>query len=524
MPTRPREDTAMPASENPESLPHAGQGSGPDARAYDVVVLGGGVAGENAADRAGRTGLSVALVENELVGGECSYWACIPSKVLLRPGAVLEIARGLPGAAGAVTGAIDVPAVLKRRDVFTHGWDDQSQVDWLAGAGIDPVRGDVRFTGPRAVEVTDADGGRTVLHARHAVIVATGSEPVLPDVPGLAEAQPWTSREATAVREVPESLVIVGGGVVAVEMATAYADLRCRVTVLVRGHRLLPAAEPFASRAVAAGLERLGVDVRFGTEAVGVRRAEDGVHVSLSGEGGGLVAAELLVATGRRPRTTDLGLDVLGLQPGRPLAVDDAMMVAAVEEGWLFAAGDVTGRTATTHQGKYDARVAGDVVADRFDPRASAAESPDDATAGDRTLSAADERGAGPGSRYRATADRASVPQVVFSRPEVAWVGLSEAAARAAGVDVRVVAYDLANVAGATVRAQDYAGRAQIVIDDARGVIVGATFVGPDVAEMLHAATIAVVGEVPLGRLWHAVPSYPTVSEVWLRLLETAGF
>lgn len=502
----------MPASESPDpqSLPHAEAGPDPQARVYDVVVLGGGVAGENAADRVGRTGLSVVLVENELVGGECSYWACIPSKVLLRPGAVLELARGLPGAAGAMTGAVDVPAVLARRDVFTHGWDDQSQVDWLTGAGIDLLRGDVRFTGPRSLEVGDADGGRTVVHARHAVIVATGSEPIMPDVPGLVEAQPWTSREATSVRDVPESLVVVGGGVVAVEMATAYTDLGCRVTLLVRGHRLLPAAEPFASRAVASGLSDLGVDVRFGTEAVDVRRAEDGVHVRLSGDGGELVAAELLVATGRRPRTTDLGLETLGLEPGRPLAVDDAMMVAAVEEGWLFAAGDVTGRTATTHQGKYDARVAGDVVADRFRP-------------GEPEGGAGEDAFVGPWSRYRAQADHVAVPQVVFGRPEVAWVGLTEAQARDAGIDVRVIQYELGSVSGASMLSDEYAGTAQIVVDDARRVIVGATFVGPEVAELLHAATIAIVGEVTLDRLWHAVPAFPTASEVWLRLLESAG-
>ena len=232
---------------------------------------------------------------------------------------------------------------------------------------------------------------------------------------------------------------------------------------------------------------------------------------------------EVLVATGRRPRTSDLGLETLGLEPGKALTVDDALQVTGVDGGWLFAVGDVSGRTATTHQGKYDARVVGDVIAARFDPRSSAADSPDGATAGDRSLDADDERAAAPWSRYRATADVAAVPQVVFTRPEVAWVGLTEEAARKQGLDVRVVGYDLENVAGATVFAEDYAGHAQIVVDDARGVIVGATFVGPEVAELLHAATIAVVGEVPLDRLWHAVPSYPTVSEVWLRLLETAG-
>jgi dihydrolipoamide dehydrogenase len=219
-------------------------------------------------------------------------------------------------------------------------------------------------------------------------------------------------------------------------------------------------------------------------------------------------ADEVLVATGRRPRTTDLGLEVLGLEPGAALAVDDALQVPGVDGGWLFAVGDVTGRTATTHQGKYDARVAGDVVAARY--------SGDDAAAGSET-------GARPWTRYRASADAGAVPQVVFTRPEVAWVGRTEREARDAGIDVRTVQYAIGSVAGASVAADGYAGTAQLVLDDARGVIVGATFTGPDAAELLHAATVAVVGEVPLDRLWHAVPAYPTVSEVWLRLLETAG-
>lgn len=486
-------------------------------REFDVVVIGGGAVGENAADRAGRTGLSVALVEHELVGGECSYWACMPSKALLRPGAALASARDAPGAGAAVTGDVDVAATFARRDEVAHQWDDSSQAEWVDGAGITLLRGRARFTAPRTLQV-----GSDVVRARHAVIVATGSAPVIPDVDGLAALPPWTSRDATSAHQVPARLAVIGGGVVGVEMATAFADFGSAVTLLVRGDRLLVGAEPFAADAVAGALAGLGVTVLFGTEASAARREDDGVHLRLEGRAD-LVVDEVLVATGRRPRTAELGLETLGLEPGARLTVDDALQVTGVEGGWLFAVGDVSGRTATTHQGKYDARVAGDVVAARFDPRASEAESPDGATPGDRALSAHDERAAGPWSRYRSTADEAAVPQVVFTRPEVAWVGLTEAAARERGLEARVVSYDLANVAGASVLSADYAGRAQIVLDDARGVIVGATFVGPDVAEMLHAATIAVVGEVPLERLWHAVPAYPTVSEVWLRFLETAG-
>lgn len=485
--------------------------------AYDVIVLGAGAVGENVADRAGRTGLRVAVVEQDLVGGECSYWACMPSKALLRPGAVLDQARHVAGARPAVTDGVDPAATLATRDAVVHGWDDGSQVAWLDGAGIALVRGRARLTGPRRVEVTDDGGRRTSLRARHAVVVATGSAPVVPDLPGLAEVDPWTSRDATAVRDVPGSLAIIGGGVVGTEMATAYADLGTRVTLLVRGARLLPAMEPFAGEAVAEALTAMGVDVRLGTSVRGAARGPAGARLHLD-DGGSLDVERVLVATGRRPRTVDLGLEAVGLSPGAPLEVDHAGRVAAVPEGWLWAAGDVTGRTNTTHQGKYDARVAGDAIAAAFAP----ADGPDAPAAGQDAP--ADDRGADdPWSPLRASADGAAVPQVVFTRPEVAAVGLTEEAARAAGHDVRVVDVPLSSVGGATVFGDDDGGAARLVVDAAREVVVGATFVGPDVAELLHAATIAVVGEVPLRRLWHAVPAYPTRSEIWLRLLESYG-
>ncbi len=474
-----------------------------ETRTYDVLVLGAGAAGENAADRAARGGLSVVVVESELVGGECSYWACMPSKALLRPGQVLAAARGVGGAADAVTGELDVDAVLDRRDSFASDWDDSGQVHWLAGAGLDLVRGRARFTAERIVEVAQEDGSVT-LRARHAVVVATGSEAVIPDIDGLADAAPWTSREATSAQHVPDSLIILGGGVVGVEMATAYADLGAGVTLVHRGDRVLSAAEPFAGEAVAAALRELGVDLELGAEVVRVARDDGGVEVEL-GSGVVLRAAELLVATGRRPRTMDLGLDTIGLTPGDPLAVDDQLQVTGVPGGWLYAVGDVTGRVHTTHQGKYDARVAGDVIAARFGRGGDG--SPPDAV---------------PFSRYAASADHGAVPQVVFTRPEVAWVGLTEAAAREAGVDVRLVDVPLSSVGGTALHGDGADGQVRLVVDADRGVLLGATFVGPDVAELLHAATIAVVGEVPLDRLWHAVPAYPTMSEVWLRLLESA--
>ncbi|MGW6005582.1 dihydrolipoyl dehydrogenase family protein [Oerskovia enterophila] len=491
---------------------------------FDVIVIGGGPVGENAADRASRTGLSVAVVEAELVGGECSYWACMPSKALLRPGAALAAARAVPGVEASPT--LDPAPILARRDEMVSHWDDSGQVQWLDGAGISLVRGLGRLVGPRLVEVSPEDPDADVddlpatrlLAARHAVIVATGSVPVLPDTPGLAETDPWSSREATSVQDVPASLVVIGGGVVGVEMATAFTDLGSKVTLLSRG-RLLGRSEPFASEAVAAGLRAIGVDVRLGVSVTGATSLPDGgARLAYDGpQGKGSVAgAQVLVATGRVPRTGDLGVEVVGLEPGKGLAVDDQLEVQGVEGGWLFACGDVTGRVATTHQGKYEGRVVGDVVAARFGKVR-----PEEARAAGAGGSAGEVPE--PWSRYAATADHGATTQVVFTRPEVASVGLTEAEAKKAGLPVRAVSYKLGSVSGAVLVAEGYEGTAQIVVDTERQVIVGATFVGPDAAEMLHAATIAIVGQVPLARLWHAVPAYPTISEVWLRLLETYG-
>lgn len=466
-------------------------------REYDLIVIGAGPVGENLADRAVRGGLTAVIVESELVGGECSYWACMPSKVLLRGAAALRAAKDVAGAAEAVTGALDVAATLKRRDDIVHEWNDSSQVEWLQKAGIDLVRGHGALSGEREVSVRGADGEETTLVARHAVAVCTGSAALLPDIPGLADAAPWTSREATSAREVPDSLVILGGGVVGTEMATAYAALGSSVTLIARSG-LLGTMEPFAGEAVAKALTDAGVDVRTGVEVERVARDGD-VTVVLS-DGGELRAAEILVAIGRTPRTQDLGLETVDLVPGSWLDVDDTMRVKGVD--WLYAAGDVNHRALLTHQGKYQARAAGDVIAAR-----AAGGDVDDA----------------PWGRHVATADHAAVPQVTFTDPEVASVGHTEASAREAGLDVRVLDYDLSWVAGASTHADHYAGTARAIVDEERRVLVGATFVGPDVAELLHSATIAIVGEVPIERLWHAVPSYPTVSEVWLRWLEAYG-
>ncbi len=467
---------------------------------YDVVVIGAGSTGENVADRAVKGGLCAVVVEAELVGGDCSYWACMPSKALLQPGHAVAAARRVDGARQAVSGTLDVSGVLDRRDGFASSWDDTGQVDWLEGAHIDLVRGHGRLAGERHVEVETADGTRR-LSARHAVVVATGSSPALPPVPGLTEAEPWTTKDATAAKEPPRRLVVLGGGVAGCELSQAWASLGSAVTVLEMADRLLPAYEPVAGQLLAEAMTEAGVDVRLGVNVTGAERRPDGTVVVRLADGGEVEADQLLVAAGRRARTDDLGLELVGLEPGSWLTVDDTMAVQGVPGDWLYAAGDVNHRVLLTHQGKYQARICGDAIVARAASRLDPA----------------------PWGPHAATADHRAVPQVVFTDPEVAAVGLSESEATAAGVSVRVVDYPLGQVAGAALYADGYRGHARLVVDEDRRVILGATFVGPGAGELLHAATIAVVGEVPLERLWHAVPSYPTISEVWLRLLEAYG-
>jgi pyruvate/2-oxoglutarate dehydrogenase complex dihydrolipoamide dehydrogenase (E3) component len=476
----------------------------------DVVVIGGGPVGENVADRVVKGGLSAVLVESRLVGGECSYFACVPSKALLRPGSALEGACTVDGARQAVTGPLDDEAALARRTRLTGDWSDDGQLEWLAGANIDLARGHGRLASERTVVVDLADGGAVTIRAEHAVVIATGTSPLLPPIPGLAEAAPWTNREATSADAAPRRLVVLGGGPVACELATAWRSLGSEeVTIVERSPRLLGRVEPFAAEAVEAGLEAQGVVVWTGASATRVERPTPGgpVRVHLDGgEGDPVVEAdELLVATGRTPASADIGLEAVGLAPGSWLEVDDTGRVTGVDGGWLYAAGDITREVLLTHVGKYQGRACGDAIVARA-----------------RGELGEDAHDAAPWGRFAATARHRAVPQVVYTRPEVVAVGLSEAAARDAGIDVRVVRRAI-DVEGAILHADGYEGAAQIVVDEARGVIVGATFVGPDVGEMLHAATIAVVGEVPLDRLWHAVPAFPSVSEIWLRLLEDYG-
>jgi dihydrolipoamide dehydrogenase len=453
-------------------------------RSFDVIVIGAGPAGEVVAGRLGENGVAVALVEDRLIGGECSFYGCMPSKALLRPAQALAEARRIPGASEAVSGGVDVQAVLDRRDEVIHDLDDSGMCDWLNERNVTVVRGRGRLDGERRVRVGD-----DVLEARQAVVIAVGTEPAVPPIPGLREAKPWTNREATIAKSVPTRLLVLGGGFIGCEMAQAYATLGSRVTMVEALPRLLANEEEFAGDQVRAALEEAGIEIHLGSKASAVARTNGEVTLSVDGVGD-LVGDELLVAVGRRPLTGDLGLETVGLEGGKSIAVDDGLRVPGHD--WLYVVGDANGRALLTHMGKYQARLAADRILGKvvhLDPHS----------------------------------DGALSPRVTFTDPQVAAVGYTLAKAREAGLNVRAIDVSTSGNAGGSFYGRNAPGTARLVVDEDQGLVVGATITGPEVQDFLHAATIAIVGEVPLERLWHAVPTFPTRSELWLRLLEKYG-
>jgi dihydrolipoamide dehydrogenase len=407
----------------------------------------------------------------------------MPSKALLRPGELLREVTRVQGAAERLeSDRPDAEATLRRRDEVISDRDDSGQLPWLEKRDIELFRGEARFTGECEVTVGD-----DVLRARKAVVLATGSEATVPPIDGLGDAEPWTNREATTAEKVPERLAVIGGGPVGCELAQAFASLGSDVALVEAGERILVNLEEFASEEVAEGLQASGVRILTETKTKGVSRAEGKIRLEL--EDGELKADRVLVAAGRRARTSGIGLEQLGLEAGEYVEVDDQMRVSGQEE-WLYAIGDVNGRALLTHMGKYQARLCADHIL---------------------------------GKDVAATADRHGPPQVVFTDPQVAAVGHTLASAKEAGIDARAVDVDTAGTAGASFIGRNTEGTSRLIVDESRKVVVGATFVGVEVAEWLHAATVAIEGEVTMDQLWNSVAAYPTRSEIWLKLLEAYG-
>ncbi|KAL1595273.1 hypothetical protein SLS60_009963 [Paraconiothyrium brasiliense] len=494
-----------------------------DKQVFDVICLGSGWAGRVLAARCVASGLSALIVEKELIGGDCPFWACIPSKALLRPAEALDDARQVGGARERLSStsvSVDAESVFRRRDLYTSGWDDTKvAVPMVESSGAHIVRGVGRITGVKKVNVTlDIGGGKYEsidLEARQAVAICTGSEPIMPDIPGLLDAKPWGPREATSSSVVPESLFIIGGGVLSVEMATVYQSLGSKVILASRTPELLPSVDSQAGEIVRNKLESRGARILTSTEVTLVKRDHSSASVTITlsadGHSQNISTSEILVATGRRPVVHHLGLESIGYDPAlietkSPIMVDESLVVKSISSNsspWLYAAGDVNGRALLTHTAKYHGRIAANAIIARarnaFPSQSSAFDS------------------------FSASADRTAVPQVIFSDPVVASVGLTRKVAEQKGRDVSTVTAPV-RTPGATLHAEGYEmGWAQWVLEKDTGVLLGATFVGSEVSDLLHASTVAIVGAMRVEQLVHAIPCFPTMSEVYLNLVDAAG-
>ncbi|OBA59502.1 pyridine nucleotide-disulfide oxidoreductase [Mycobacterium sp. 1100029.7] len=465
---------------------------------FDVIVVGGGVGGVAAARRLATSGLAVALVEDRLVGGECHYWGCNPSKTLLRAIEVFNLAKAVPGVQEAISGnSPDVAAIFAKRDAIVEHLSDYDRTASLRRAGVAVFHGFGRLSGQRTVRVAyaPADTTEAVLTARHAVVLATGTRPHVPETPGLAQARPWTNRDLTTMTKVPPRALVVGGGAVAVEFATILTGLGSVVTLVVRGSSVLRNCEPEAREIVAQSLRSKGVTIHFETELSAVSRPVAGGPVTATFNHQTVEVDEVVLAAGRHTNTENIGLESIGLSGGGFVSVNDHLLAVDVAGEWLYALGDTTGRARLSHISTYHGHVVADIIA----ARAAGAEL----------------------SENELTArDTGTLAQVIFTDPQLVWVGRTESQARAEGFAVRTrTSRYPGEVSHLALFRDGFDGWAKLVIDAETNTLLGATFVGPEFSELVQAATVAIVGKVPLSLLRHAVAPHPTVNQVWDPLL-----
>jgi pyruvate/2-oxoglutarate dehydrogenase complex dihydrolipoamide dehydrogenase (E3) component len=438
------------------------------AEQVDIVVLGLGVGGEAVAGALAEAGLTVVGIEHRLVGGECPYWGCVPTKMMIRAGNLLADARRVDGMAGRAAVSADWTPVARRiRDEATDTWDDKAAVDRFTGKGGRFVRGSGRLVAPGTVAVGDL-----VFEARRGVVLATGTEPAVPPVPGLADTPLWTNREAVQAETPPRSLLVLGGGSIGVELAQVFARFGVAVSLLEQAERLIAFEEPESSALAAQALRSDGVEVITGTSAAGVEHGADGFRLILT-DGSDRRGERLLVCAGRRARLDRLGLNTIGLDPrAAHLSVDERMRVT---DG-VWAVGDVTGRGAYTHVATYQADL---VVADIL-------------------------------GRDAAPADYRALPRVTFLDPEIAAVGLTEEQARDRGLTVHTGLSEVPRSARGWIHKAGNDGFIKLVVDADLGLLVGATSAGPVGGEVLSALAVAVHAEVPVDRLRTMIYAYPT--------------
>jgi dihydrolipoamide dehydrogenase len=517
---QPRNVNIHPSSYHPSSLAET---------EFDVIFIGSGPVANYGAARLARTGLSILVVEAELYGGDCPFWACVPSKALLRPIEALAAAKAVDGAKERTAKKVDVDAVFARRDRFVLNWDDQFIVGLATGNGVTIVRGWGRVEKTKRVSVQPY-GEETHFHfeAKHAVVLATGSESAVPKIKGLNSlevgTERWDPRHATSANHVPDHLIILGAGAVGTESATTYSGLGGKVTLISAAVEIMPGIEPHAAEMVRKELMASGVDIRLAAFATEVKRYDKGpdhLEVVLS-TGESVRGGTILVATGRRAKTADIGLEKLSLsqhfKPGFPAPTNDSLCVETTDgEEWLYAVGDTNGRNMTTHSGVYHARIASNAILTRLQGTLSKSEL--------EKLTFKNDF-----SETKLQSEPHSIPKTLFTSPSVATVGHSLSSALNQGINAEQVSVDFsfpgAPFPGAWLWADGEFGQgwASWIIDVDKQILIGATYVGHQIEELLVPATFAVGNKIPMKKLVHVVPCFPTRGEVWRFLLEQAGY